>query len=155
LANFFKPVFIPHGSPEEERIKVLADLVISLMFPQKKNELILAMALPEVKEVYKVILKHGGGWSSNIEKSNPEKRKTVALDWYRRNRDNLSYLKEIFLEDPKLYEDGGGQEKRNFMVNLLIKIVKDQADKEITFQKVDAHLKNLKKSEKGLLLEDL
>jgi hypothetical protein len=80
-------------------------------------------------------LRSGGGWSSLADKSK-EKRKTAVLDWYRRNQARLPYLKEVYLEDPALYEDGGGQEKRNFITRLLTRIVKDNANQELIFQKL-------------------
>ena len=103
-----------------------------------------------------MILRSGGGWSSPADKSQ-EKRKSAVLDWYQRNQASLSYLKEIYLDDPSLYEDGGGQEKRNFITRLMIKIVKDQADHELTFQKVETHFKNLKKRKRHppLRIKDL
>jgi len=131
-------------------------MVIDLMFPDKKIEPIISKALSEIKKAYNVILQSGGGWSSPADKSQ-EKRKLAVLDWYRRNQARLSNLKEIYLDDPALYEDGGGQEKRNFIARLMIKIVKDQADQELTFQKIDTHFKNLKKLKRhpSLRLEDL
>ena len=127
-----------------------------MIFPDKKIEPIIVKTLSEIKKAYNVILQSGGGWSSPADKSQ-EKRKSAVLDWYRRNQASLSYLKEIYLEDPAIYEDGGGQEKRNFIIRLTIKIVKDNADEELTFQKVDTHLKKLKKLKPHppLRLEDL
>ena len=59
--------------------------------------------------------------------------------------------------DPALYEDRGGQEKRDFIKRLVIKIVKDQANQKLTFQKVETYFKNLKKLKRHppLRLEDL
>lgn len=152
LSEYITPIFTPPASPEEAKIKLLADLVISLLFPEKKIDPIIWEAELEIKKAYNVILRSGGGWSSKIK---PEKRKTAVLDWYRRNQARLSYLKEIYLEDPVLYEDGGGQEKRNFITRLLTKIVKDNANQELTFQKVNARLKSFKKLGQPLKLEDL
>jgi len=156
LAEYITPIFAPPSSPEEAKIQLFADLVIALIFPGKKIEPIIAKTLSEIKKAYNVILQSGGGWSSPADKDQ-EKRKTAVLEWYRRNQAQLSYLKEIYLEDPSLYEDRLGQEKRNFITRLVIKIAKDQADQELTFQKVDTHLKNLKKLKRHppLRLEDL
>jgi hypothetical protein len=156
LSEYVAEIFAPPRNPEEAKIQLLADLVIGLMFPEKKIELIISKALSEIKKAYNVILQIGGGWSSPADKSQ-EKRKSAVLEWYQRNQASLSYLKEIYLDDPALYEDGGGQEKRNFIVRLMIKIVKDQAEQELTFQKVDTHFKNLKKLKphRPLRLEDL
>lgn len=154
LAKYIAPIFISPPSPEEAKIQLLADLVISLLYPGKKIDPIVWEAEPEIEEAYNVILRSGGGWSSPADKSQ-EKRKSAVLGWYRRNQARLSYLKEIYLEDPALYEDRGGQEKRNFITRLVIKIVKDQANQKLTFQKVDAHLKNLKNLKQPLRLEDL
>lgn len=152
LAKYIAPIFTSPASPEEAKIQLLADLVISLLFPERKIDPIIWEALPEIEEAYNVILQSGGGWSY---KNKPEKRKTAVLEWYRRNQARLSYLKEIYLEDPALYEDRGGQEKRNFITRLVIKIVKDKGNQELTFQKVEAHLKNLKDLKQPLRLEDL
>ena len=129
-------------------------MVIDLMFPDKKIEPIISKALSEIKKAYNVIVQSGGGWSY---KNKPQKRKTAVLDWYRSNQARLSHLKSIYLEDPALYEDRGGQEKRDFIKRLVIKIVKDQANQKLTFQKVETYFKNLKKLKRHppLRLEDL
>ncbi len=145
-------IFKPPASPEEAKIRLLAYLVISLVFPEKRLDLIIYEALPEIEEAYNVVMKKGGGWS---HKNNPDKRKTAVLEWHRRNEARLTYLKEIYLQDSDLYEDRGGQERRDFRARLLIKIVKDVAKKELTFQKVNDHLKKLKNLEQPLRLEDL
>jgi hypothetical protein len=111
-------------------------------------------ALPEIEKAYDVILESGGGWASPSDKSQ-KMRKTAVLDWYQHSQARLSYLNKEYLEDPALYQDGGGQEKRNFIARLLIKIIGDKASKELTFRKIDAHLKNLKKLKKPLRLKDL
>jgi hypothetical protein len=154
LAKYVAEIFAPPASPEEAKIQLLADLAIDLMFQDKKIEPIVSEALSEIEEAYNVIISHGGGWSC---KSNPEKRKTAVLKWYRLNQAHLSYLKEIYLDDTALYEDGGGAERRNFKTILLKKIIKDIANQELTFQKVDVHLKNLKRIKRHppLRLEDL
>lgn len=155
LAEYITPIFAPPASPEEAKIQLLADLVISLQYPEKKLNVIISKARLEIKKAYNAVMRDGGGWSSY--ESNPKKRRTALMEWYRRNQARLSYLKEIHLEDPALYEDGGGQEKRNFITRLMIKTVKDKADEELTFQKVDTHLKKLKKLKRHppLRLEDL
>jgi hypothetical protein len=152
LAEYMAPILEPPASPEEAKIQMLADLVISLLYPGKKIDLIIDEALPEIEKAYNVVLRRGGGWSFE---SNPDKRKTAVLEWYQRSQPRLSYLKEAYLQDLALYEDGGGQEKRNFITRLLLKIVKDKANKELNFQKVDAHLKTLKKLKQRLRLEEL
>jgi len=155
LAEYCAEIFVPPASPEEAKIQLLADLVISLQYPEKKLNVIISKARLEIKKAYNAVMRDGGGWSSY--ESNPKKRRTALMEWYRRNQARLSYLKEIHLEDPALYEDGGGQEKRNFITRLMIKTVKDKADEELTFQKVDTHLKKLKKLKRHppLRLEDL
>lgn len=156
LADYCAEIYVPPASPKEAKIQLLADLVIALMFPEKKIEPIISRALSEIKKAYNVILESGGGWSSPADKSQ-EKRKSAVLDWYQRNQASLSCLKAIYLDDPALYEDGGGQEKRNFITRLMIKIVKDKADDELTFQNIGTHFKNLKKLKRHppLRLEDL
>ena len=47
----------PPASPEEAKIQLLADLVISLIFPEKKIEPIISKALSEIKKAYNVILR--------------------------------------------------------------------------------------------------
>ncbi|MGQ9688324.1 MAG: hypothetical protein ACUVXF_05990 [Desulfobaccales bacterium] len=153
LTKHIASLFTLPASPEEAKIRLLADLVISLMFPEKKIDPIIWQALPEIEKAYEVILQRGGGWSSY--KSNPDKRKEAVLEWYRGNQARLDFLKEKYLQDPALYAEGGGAEKRNFIVGLVIKIVKDTASKELTFQRVKAHLKNLKNLKGPLRLEEL
>jgi len=157
LAKYCAEIFVPSGNPEDERIQLLADQLIPLVYPDKKIEQIIFMTVPQIKDAYKAILKRGGGWSAH---STPEKRKTAVLDWYRHNQARPSYclscLKETYLQDPALYDDGGGQEKRNFIYRLVIMIVKADTGKELTFQKVDEHFKKLKKLiRQPLRLEDL
>ena len=154
LSKYITPIFTPPASPEEAKIKLLADLAISLLFLEEKNDSIIFEAEIEIQEAYNAIFQSGGGWSSPADKSK-EKRKTAVLDWYRRNQARLSYLKEVYLEDTALYEDGGGQEKRNFITRLLIKIVKDNANQELTLRKVNARLKRFKTIRQPLRLEDV
>ena len=136
--------FTPPDSPEEKTIMVLADLLMVFLFPKKTIPGLIEKAGVEIEEAYRVIMQDGGGWSS--AGSNPEKRKTAVLEWYLNNPAQFSYLKETYLQDLSLYYDGGGQEKRNFHNRLIIKIVENLVKQRLTFQKVDAHLKNLKKS---------
>ena len=75
--------------------------------------------------------------------------------WYRNNQPRLSYLKMSYLEDPTLYNDGGGQEKRNFKNHLLLKIIKQKVTKEMTFRKVHDQLKSLKTAKGGWLSQVL
>jgi hypothetical protein len=152
LAKFTAQNFDPPTSPEEAKIRLLADMVIALVYPDKKFDLTIWLALPQIERAYNVVLRSGGGWSSN---SNPDKRKTAVLEWYRRNQARLSYLKESYLHDTNLYNPGGGQEKRNFIVRLMIKIVEDKTSMELTFQKVADLLKSLKQLEQPLRLEDV
>lgn len=154
LSEYIAQNFAPPASPEEAKIQLLADMVIALVFPGKKIDLIISKSLPEIKKAYNVILRSGGGWSSPADKSQ-EKRKSAVLEWYRHNQARLSYLKEIYLQDPVLYEDGGGQEKRNFIGRLVKKIVEDLSDQKLTFPKVNGHFKSLKKLKLPLRLEDL
>lgn len=67
--------FGPPNSPEEARIQLLANMVISLLFPGKKINLIISAALPEIAKSYKVVLQDGGGWSSDISKATQKKEK--------------------------------------------------------------------------------
>jgi len=153
LADYIVEVFEPPASPEEAKIQLLANLVVSLVFPGKRLNHIIYKALAEIGKVYKVVMARGGGWSSY--KSNPDKRKGAVLEWYRRNEARLTYLKEAHLQDSYLYEGRLGQESRDFRARLLIKIVKDVDKEELTFQKVNDHFKKFKKLEQPLRLEDL
>jgi len=153
LSEFISNVFVPPATPEEAKIQLLADIVIDWAYPDNKIEPIIGEALSEINKAYDVIKLHAGGWSSYD--SNLEKRRTAVLEWYRHNEARLSYLKEIYLDDLALYEDRGGQERRNFVTLLLRKIVKDKANMELTFREVNAHLKNIEKSKRPLTLEDL
>jgi hypothetical protein len=155
LANYIVElqIFEPPASPEEAKIQLLADLVIFLTFPEIGLNYIIYMAQAEIEKVYKVVMKEGGGWSAY--KSTPDKRKGAVLEWHRRNEARLTYLKEAHLQDEVLYEDRSGQEKREFRTSLLIKIVKDVTNKELTFRNVYDRRKKLKKLEQPLRLEDL
>jgi hypothetical protein len=88
-------------------------------------------------------MKKGGGWSSDKNKSNPEKRKEAVFTWFSMNESKLNYLKKSYLEDNNLYNDGGGKEKRNFIIRLLIKIVKEKAHLKLTFAEADNYLSSL------------
>lgn len=135
--------FTPPASPEGKTVMILADLTIALLHPEKIIPGLIKKAIDEIDEAYRVILEKGGGWSSNASKSTPDKRQLAVLDWYRRNQAKLSYLKKSYLEDNNLYEDRGGQEKRQFKTILLIKIVKQVTKNKLTFSKVKDHLENI------------
>jgi len=155
LAEYITPPLIPPTSPEEVKIQLLADLVVSLLFPEKKIAPIIWEALPEIEEAYNAVAKDGGGWSTFKDEIDTNKRKSAAISWYRGNQARISHLKEAHLEDTTLYADGGGQEKRNFVGRLIIKIVKDMTNEVITFDNVKDHLTYLKKLKTPLRLEDL
>ena len=133
--------YLKPASPEERTILVLADMVVALLSPQPLISGTINNALAEIEEAYHVILERGGGWASKIK---PDQRKAAVCEWYRQNRTRLSYLEESYLQDSALYEDRGGQEKRQFRSLLLIKIIKQIANRELTFAKVKAHLEKLK-----------
>ena len=101
------------------------------------------------------MVQDGGGWSSYPNKSSNEKRKKAVLDWYQHNHDRLSYLKEAYLHDESLYNPGSGQEKRNFIVRLIKRIVEEETGKELTFQKVKDRHEDLNKLQQPLHLKDL
>ncbi len=128
----------PLASPEEKTIMVLADMVVALLIPEPLISDLIGNARGEVEEAYHVILEKGGGWASKIK---PDQRKAAVGEWYTQNRTRLSYLEESYLQDSALYEDRGGQEKRQFISLLLKKIIKKITKKELTFAKVKAHLK--------------
>ncbi len=146
-------VYDPPQTPEEETIMLLADLVAALLFREEiagaQTIEVLPQALSEVERAYEAVKRKGGGWSKN---STDNARQTAALQFFRANREHLKFLKEEHLLDQSLYNEGGGQEKRNFTVRLLGKIVKDATNTELTFQKVNALLKSkgLKKLKQSL-----
>ncbi len=106
---------------------------------------IISKALPEVNRAYDVIMRDGGGWSAL--KGDPDKRQAAVLAWFDQHKARLYFLRKSHLEDPTLYNDGGGQEKRIFTSRLLLKIVKSKVTKELTFQKISAHYKKLSKGQ--------
>lgn len=67
--------------------------------------------------------------------------------WFDQHKARLSYLKKSHLEDPTLYDDGCGQEKRNFISHLLLKITKQKVDPKVTFRKIYASYKKLSKAQ--------
>jgi len=149
--EFLEQIYGPPASLMEKKKQQLAGMIFALLFPEKEIDFLITKALPEIEEAYKVILNKGGGWVSFLDRG-ADKRKRVVLDWYQRNRVRLFYLKETYLQDPKLYEDRGGQEKRDFRARLLIKIVNDVTGINITFQQANNHLRNLNKFKRSLRL---
>ncbi|MCX5888497.1 MAG: hypothetical protein NTY36_03490 [Deltaproteobacteria bacterium] len=149
----------PPATPEEVKIQLLSDMVIDFTFPkvERKIETIIWKALGEIRKAYAVISQKGGGpgWSSDPNKDTPNKRQMAVLEWYRHNQARLTYLKEAHLQDTNLYNPGSGQQKRNFVARLIIKIVQDETNENLTFQKVKAHLENLKKIQQPLRFEEL
>lgn len=141
----------PAASPEEQTSEALADIIVNLIYPGEILPAIISQAAGEIDEAYRVILRNGGGWSRRI--SSPDKRKSALLDWYQRNHHRLLYLREPYLQDQALYEDRGGQEKRDFESRLLAKIVETLTRKRLPFSKIQAHLKSLKKRIKALRQE--
>jgi hypothetical protein len=141
--------FTAPASPEERTIMVLADIVVAFLFPEKIIKVLIDNTMGEIEEAYRVILQEGGGWSS-VSKSSQDQRKTTLLEWYQRNQARLSYLKESYLEDVRLYDCRGGQEKRDFRDILLIQIIKDVIKQKLTFAKVRNHIESFKKSKQSL-----
>ncbi len=153
LAGYCAEIFAPPASPEEAKIQLLADLVVSLQYPEKKLNVVISKARLEIKKAYNAVMRDGGGWSSM--KSNPDKRRTAVLAWYKKNESSLSYLNENHLNNQILYR-GGGQHKRDFCVRLLLEIIKDIGNNELTFRKVhDDHFKGFKGPIEPLRVEDL
>lgn len=153
LSKYLADLYAPPENPHEAKIQILADMVITLVYPEKRIDSIIPLAMPEIEKAYKAVMKDGGGWSS---KSKPENRKAAALKWYQRNQPRLFFLKEIYLQDLVLYRDRGGQEKRDFITRLLINIVRDTINEELTFQKVSDNFKrNNDLINQSLKLEDL
>jgi hypothetical protein len=141
----------PPANLEEQTSEVLADIVVNLIYPGEVLPAIISQAAGEIDEAYRVIMQEGGGWSRQT--SNPDKRKAAVLDWYQRNHHRLLYLREPYLQDPALYEDRGGQEKRDFESRLLAKVVATLTRKRLPFSKIQTHLKSLKKRMQALRQE--
>lgn len=111
--------------------------------PQNRIDAIISKAILEIDEAYNVIKQDGGGWSSR--KGGPDQRQTAVLAWLSQNEARLTYLKKSYLEDPALYNDGGGQQKRNFRNRLIKKVVKENSHQKITSQEIIDYLSRLKK----------
>jgi hypothetical protein len=151
--EFLEQIFGPPASRVEESKQQLVGMIFALLFPEKEIDFLITKALPELEEAYKVILKKGDGWASQLDRG-ADKRKRAVLAWYRSTHDQLSYIKEPHLQDANLYNPSS-QHKRNFYGRLLIKIVKDIVNIDITFQQVNAHLKNLKEFSHSLYSKDV
>lgn len=138
-------VYDPPQTPEEETISLLADLVAALLFreeiSEKKTIEVLREALSEVERAYGAVKRKGGGWRKN---STDNARQTAALQFFRANREHLKFLKEEHLLDPSLYNEGGGQEKRNFTVRLLGKIIHDTTHQHLPIKEIMRCLKTEK-----------
>ena len=65
------------------------------------------------------------------------------LAWFGQNDARLTFIKKSYLEDPTIYNDGGGQEKQNFRVRLIVKIVDETPLLEIIPQEFFDSLDNL------------
>jgi hypothetical protein len=114
---------------------------------KEKIDRIISEALPEIKEAYQAIMQDGGGWSSL--KGGAENRQKAVLAWFIRNAPRLSYLKKVHLEDGHLYNEGGGQEKRNFEMRLLKKVIKETMNKELTYNKINVRVRRVKTKKPG------
>jgi hypothetical protein len=145
--NLLEPYFAPPATPEEEKIMILADMAASYLYFDEVisdwiDDTLIPGALAEIEEAYQVI-KDTKGWSGR--KSHEENRKAVALDWFKIHHHRLAYLKESHLKDPQLYEDGGGQERRNFRVRLLKDIINDKTRRKETSRDIIRRLNKAKK----------
>jgi hypothetical protein len=152
---FLEDYFKPPADLQELKTQLLADLVVVLLFPQKRLDLIIAKSFPEIEEAYNVILKEGGGWSSYADKSNPEKRKTTVMSWYKVYKSRLMYLNEKNLNNPILYNPVVTQEKRDFYVRLLSEIIMDVGSKELTLRKLIERHKKFNKLKQHPILKDI
>ena len=115
---------------------------------QDRIDPIISKALPEIDEAYTVVKERGGGWSSR--KSDTEQRRAAVLAWFEQSESRLSVLKKSYLEDQALYDNfGSGQEKRDFYIHLIKKIVEESAHQKATFREIESCLRRLKKSKKG------
>jgi hypothetical protein len=136
-------IFAPPASNEEAVIMILADMVVTLTDdPKNRIEPIISGALSEIDEAYDIVLQDGGGWSAR--KGGPERRQAAVLEWFDRNEARLSCLKKSHLEEPNLYNPGGGQEKRNFRIRLIMKIVEETAHQRITSKEAIDYLRQSK-----------
>jgi hypothetical protein len=147
--EILRTIFAPPADYKEAMLTHVTDFLTFITFDERATlkmvNSTVSKALPEIKEAYNVILKDGGGWS--YRRGGPSQRQTAVLAWFNRNKDRLSYLKKSYLEDPTLYNDGGGQEKRNFTIRLLMLIIKQNITQKITSQKIQKSLNNLKNAQ--------
>lgn len=143
--DFISEIFAPPATPEEEQIMIFANLCASLWYHEElasqKMTKIIHKALPEVEEAYQALIKRGGGWT---QEGSDEGRKNAVLQWFSNNRNRLTLLKESYLRENKLYEGGGGQERRNFTCRLLAKIIKDKEGQKATIKKIMDLMKPIK-----------
>lgn len=147
IKDFLKEIFAPPASHEEEVIMIVADILVDLIVdPVRRIAPIISAALPEIEEAYNVVLQDGGGWSSRGGKS--ERRKAATFAWFDQNKARMSYLNKSHLQDLTLYNDGAGQDKRNFYIHLILKIVKERAHRIITFNEILNYMRRTKKEER-------
>ena len=137
--------FKPPATPEEKTIIALADLVFVLTSPENALPGLIDNAIDEIDEAYDVLKQEGGGWSSDASKSNPKKRKEALSTWFKREQGRLLYLRELYLTDERLYEDRGGQEKRDFRDILLIMIIEDLVKQKLSSHEIRRRIKDLKR----------
>jgi len=143
--RYVEPLFAPPASLEEEKIMILAEIAACVLYwDETMIDSTIKGALPEIDEAYNVVLIEGGGWSS-YGGDRPAQRKAAVLNWFKSHQSELSYLKKSYLNDSGLYEDGGGQEKRNFYIRLLLKIINDEGYNKLTFKQILSRLKKIKK----------
>jgi hypothetical protein len=153
-----RTIFASPANYKEAMIQHIAEVLTFITFGEKTTLKIvnttITKALPEVEEAYKVAKQSAGGWS--VRAGEPSTRQMAVLEWFTENKNRISYIKKSHLEDTSLYDDGGGQEKRNFIVRLLLLILKQKVALKITFQEVQKSLKNLNKAQqKGWLSQVL
>lgn len=137
--EILRTIFAPPADHMEAILDHTADLLAFMVFNEETTLKLVAdiisKSLPEIEEAYNVILRDGGGWSG--PKGDPDKRQAAVLAWFDQHKARLSFLKRSYLEDPTLYNDGAGQEKRNFITRLLMFLLLEKMDRDkITFQKV-------------------
>ena len=110
----------------DAKVRLMAEIIIALIFQKEKEKtrikLIVEDCLAEIDSLYKKMIK-GGGWRRGH--SAKERQNDVML-YYDQHPVRFKYIKKFFLEELSLYDEGGGQEKRNFRYRLINKILSEE-----------------------------
>jgi hypothetical protein len=126
-----------------ERIlnRIFADLVLDLLkpslrrrrkkIPDEEVRQLIKQAMPEIERIYLAIKAVGFSGRTNAEE---EHWQAAALKEYDANKEHFSLIERRHLEERKLYQFTGGQERRDFIGGVLKMIVKDRLDVDVGAQ---------------------